>query len=536
MSLRKAIILALLTVCITSTSVLSQNEKSDAEPPGDRVRAELGARAPGSDAASRASVKLSPDYVIGAGDNLLITVRGRVDLKYGREAEAARDKADPASADQTGSSSVGFEVMPDGLVHLPLLGPVRAQGKTVDELRRTITDGLSAYYKQFTVDLSVSMPGLVKVWVSGQVANPGPQVLTSTGTVLEALLKADIQPTGSTRAIQLKRGGKISIIDAYDIVARGNLESNILLEAGDEIYVPPAINCVTVLGEVCRPGQFEMTLSGGASDRQFGVKDLIDLSLGLLPNAAPSRAIIERPGAGNEVTALHVNLSQGENPPMRPGDKLIVPSVSDYQPTIRLVGEFKGDNVYQRVAGAVMNRSGVYRLAKGETAGDVIVRTGGATPQADLRRAKIERRTNGKLEVIPLDLEKVLSRQDKSADVVLESGDTVLLPALMDKVYVFGQVARSGGFPYEPERRMMDYLANAGGPNSRATQSVMIVRGNSENPDVMKFNLKSGMKGKSSDNPVMQPGDVIYVPQKTISDWRDISQVIATARMIMLLF
>ena len=543
-SLRTASILALLVLTVISASpALAQKtdtvpyvvaapepEEKPAEPLGDRIQtpqssqAALAALTGPSD---WTSVRLLSDYRIGPGDVLTIRVKGRVDLHYGGESATNQLTAPPAPPDT-------YTVLPDGTVHLPLIGAVRAAGKTAAELQSLVTNQLAAYFRNFTVDLSVSRPRSIKVSVSGQVANPGPQVLAATATVLEALLRAQILPTGSTRLINLRRNGRVRNIDAYGIVSQGDIEGNAILESGDDIYVPAAVDCVTVTGEVCRPGRFEMVPPQGQTASTVRVSDLVKLSLGLLPTAGRSHAIIERPVPGGEVQAIHVDLSGTDDPELRPGDDLVVPSVADYQPTIRLVGEFKGEGVYQRVAGTVLNKSGVYRLAKGETAGDVIVRTGGTTPQADLKRAKIERRNGGKVQVIPLDLDRVLTYQDKSADVVLDSGDTVVLPALMDRVYVFGQVVRPGGMPYEPDRRLIDYLAGAGGPTGRAKTSIIVVRGDPEKSQIVRADIGRSIKGQERDNPVLQPGDVVYVPEKVVTDWRDLAQIISTVRLLTL--
>ncbi|HOK53303.1 MAG TPA: SLBB domain-containing protein [Armatimonadota bacterium] len=515
-----------------STSAYSVLSSDDANQTaigrGDGVRSSVRLPSASSDDSMRASIRLSPDYQIGVGDLLTIDVKGRVDLRYG-----VQSTADPASGD--GVSTNNYEVTPDGRVNLPLIGPVEAAGKTVNELEQVVTEKLSAYFKHFTVHISVASLGMIRVWVSGQVANPGPQALTSSATVLEALLRADILPTGSTRRIRLTRNGNSQTIDLFSIINCGELQDNITLAAGDEIHVPAVVDWVTVTGEVCRPGHYEMVPPPIDESTSFTVKSLLNLSEGLLPTAALSKAVIERRGTSDQVTALHVDLSSGENPVLQPGDNLIVPSVIEYQPIIRLVGEFKGENVYQRTAGAVLNKSGIYRLAKGETAGDVIARTGGTTPQADLKRAKIERRKNNKIEIIPLDLDRLVTYQDKSADVVLENGDTIILPALLDKVYVLGQVHRPGSISYEPERRLLDYLASAGGPSSRAKSSALIVRGDPDKPEVIKVSLnEKGITNQDKDNPVLEPGDVVYVPEGIITDWRDISQIISTVRLLTL--
>jgi protein involved in polysaccharide export with SLBB domain len=104
----------------------------------------------------------------------------------------------------------------------------------------------------------------------------------------------------------------------------------------------------------------------------------------------------------------------------------------------------------------------------------------------------------------------------------------------MDKVYVFGQVPKPGAFDYEPDRRVLDYLARAGGPGARARATVVMVRGNPDKPEIIKISTVKGMRGRESDNPIMQPGDVLYVPEGIIADWRDLSQIISTIRLLTL--
>lgn len=498
---------------------------------GDRVLSSLGIGMATLDVASRASVRLSPDYHIAAGDTLSVVVTGKVDLRYGELNSVASKSGTQLSPSHPPLTA--YEVLPDGTVNLPLIGCIRAVGITVSDLRNEVTRRLSEYYKSFKVDIAVSKPGTIKVGITGQVQNPGPQALPSTATVLEAILRAEILPTGSTRQIKLIRGKETRVIDVYEIVMRGDVESNVTLEPGDELFVPSVSKWVRVTGDISRPGRFEMCSQ--PSYGNFRLKDLLELAQGPLPTAEVSQALIQRSEPGGGVKAIHVDIASDSGTELQPGDELIIPSMSDYQPTIRLVGEFKGEGVYQRAYGTALSKSGVYRLAKGETAGDVIIRTGGTTPQAALNQARIERYQDGKLETVPLNLDKLITHQDKSSDVVLQSGDTIVLPALVEKVYVFGQVVKPGSYSYEPDRRLLDYIGQAGGPAGRSKSSVLIVRGQSDKSQVLKVNLGKGIKGLEKDNPMIQPGDVIYMPEGIITDWRDISQLVSTVRLLTLL-
>jgi protein involved in polysaccharide export with SLBB domain len=484
------------------------------EPPGDRVLSTI------KNLDQWIPAVLPRDsYRIGAGDTLGIYVRGKSSLKY----LVRPDAVPPGNANEV-------TVSLSGEINLPLAGKITAAGRTVTELENAIRTELSKYIRQFEVSVSISAVRTVNVWVSGEVENPGPQVLPAVCTASLAALQAGIKPTGSTRRITLTRDGKQRTVDLYRMTITGLIDADIPLEPGDSIHVPPVTDYVEVKGEVTRPGRYEMAAfdAGG-----FGVQDLLRLSLGTTPAAALDRASIERIDSDGRKSAITADLRDGsESIPLQPGDVLVVPSIEAFQPMLRLIGEFKGEGVYQRTPGTteidVENKSGIYLLKRGQTVLDVISATGGVTPQADLKRARIERKEDGKIRSIPIDLESLLVRNDKSADVLLVSGDSLILPALADKIHVFGEVKSPGSYVYSPRRKLVDYLGDAGGPTERAKLTdVSVVRGSLELPEITRLNVDLAIRGSSTKgNPELEPGDIVFVPQKFISNWREGMQLL----------
>jgi protein involved in polysaccharide export with SLBB domain len=211
---------------------------------------------------------------------------------------------------------------------------------------------------------------------------------------------------------------------------------------------------------------------------------------------------------------------------MQSGDVLMVPSVSAYQPIVRMVGEFTGKGVY--VNAGMGNKSGIYQLKQGQSAADVIIQTGGFTPQADLRQAVLIRREGDAERRIPLDLDALIVKGDSTADVPLANGDTLLLPAAPDKVQVLGEVKSPGAFDFRPGRKLLDYIGDAGGFTKRSiTSDVRVLRASAAAPLVLKVNCTRSAKSMGvSDNPVLQAGDIIYTPSKAVGDWQDIFQML----------
>lgn len=509
-------IIALLTILPVTAS---------AQEPGDRV---VGAPKNFDEWIPAALPRAT--YRIGSGDVLAINVQGKANLNY-----IVNVSLNP------GEKPNEVAVTPSGQVFLPLVGEVKAAGKTVVELQDLLHTRLAEYFRDFVVSVSVSKVRTVSIWVSGEVENPGPQVVPAVSTVTFAALQSGIKPTGSTRRITLIRGTEKRTVDLYKMTITGSIEEDIPLEPGDGVHIPPTADYVNIRGEVTRPGRYEMVAMGSDG---FYVSDLIRLALGTLPPAALDRAFIERIGDDGKKFAINLDLGEagkeGKTSLMR-GDTLVVQSISAFQPIIRLIGEFKGDGVYQRAPIStdpnfarienVQNKSGIYYLKQGQTVLDVIAATGGVTPQADLRRARIERTENGSLRTIPVDLERLIVNGDKSADVALANGDSLVLPALADKVHVFGEVKDPASYVYSPNRRLIDYLGDAGGPTQLAKLTdVSVVRGTGDKPHIIRFNAQNAMcRSSDSNNPVLEPGDIVYVPSKLISGWRDALQLIFTS-------
>jgi len=134
-------------------------------------------------------------------------------------------------------------VRPDGRFSFPLVGDLIATGKTIESLRQELIDKLSVYIPDLVVTVSVEEILGNKIYVLGQVNNPGQFIVNPSVDVMQALSMA-----GGTTAfaalndiIILRRSGPINraIPFRYADVARGrNLEQNIILESGDVLVVP----------------------------------------------------------------------------------------------------------------------------------------------------------------------------------------------------------------------------------------------------------------------------------------------------------
>ncbi len=331
-------------------------------------------------------------------------------------------------------------------------------------------------------------------------------------------------------------------VDAAQALA-GDDQANLLLAEGDVVHVPPVARLagsVEVTGEVREPVRAPL----GEGMR---ISDLVRLAGGTTANAALEQARLIRVNPEGIREASTVNLGPvvanpggPEDLALRDGDTLLVPSISVLQKTVRVVGELVGTGIFetvQDVSGTlVVKRRGTYELNEGDTLRDLIYAVGGCTANANLRAARIERRTaDGKTERLPVDLHRLLVEKDESANVALQNGDEFIVPAIADMVYVVGAVNRPGAYDYrEGNNRVIDMLNRAGGYTQRARLSDVRLIHSDAGPEQKPIRVDMNAvlrRGRVEQDPGVRPGDIIFVPEKIVT-YRDIMQALATVPLL----
>ena len=134
-------------------------------------------------------------------------------------------------------------VQPDGKISFPLVGTLSAAGTTVEAVQALVAQRLTQYIPDPVVTVSIKEIRGNRVYVLGQVRNPGQFIMNPTVDVIQALALAG----GTTTFAELneikilrRNGDSQELIEfRYADMARGrNLEQNIVLQSGDVIIVP----------------------------------------------------------------------------------------------------------------------------------------------------------------------------------------------------------------------------------------------------------------------------------------------------------
>jgi len=140
--------------------------------------------------------------------------------------------------------SVDVQVRADGMISVPLIDDVRAEGLTPQELKEVITRELSEYVTAPDVTVLVQQMNSRFVSVLGEVRSPNRVPLTRDLRVLEAIaLVGGFTTFADKNDVRIVRrdldGNETEYRFDYDAYVRGRAPgSNIVLQSGDVIIVP----------------------------------------------------------------------------------------------------------------------------------------------------------------------------------------------------------------------------------------------------------------------------------------------------------
>lgn len=134
-------------------------------------------------------------------------------------------------------------VRPDGGMSFPLVGDVRASGRTIDELRTLVDERLSEFIPDPSVTIAVKQIGGNRIYVLGKVNRPGEFAFSQPIDVMQALSLAggatSFAALDDIRILRRENGKQTARRFRYSEVERGrDLEQNILLKSGDTVVVP----------------------------------------------------------------------------------------------------------------------------------------------------------------------------------------------------------------------------------------------------------------------------------------------------------
>lgn len=193
-------------------------------------------------------------YLIGPGDLLSILVWDHPELNIA----ATGAQALSSSGAQTPAAYV---VDQNGMVQFPYVGAVRLSGLTELEARNLLTERMVKSIKRPDITLRVQTYRSKRLFVDGEVKNPGNQVIDDVPMTLpEALTRAGgLLPSADQSHIVITRSGRSYPVSMPLLVQQGINPARVVLASGDVVRVHNRDeNKVYVLGEVNTPKALAM--------------------------------------------------------------------------------------------------------------------------------------------------------------------------------------------------------------------------------------------------------------------------------------
>lgn len=182
------------------------------------------------------------------------------------------------------------------------------------------------------------------------------------------------------------------------------------------------------------------------------------------------------------------------------------------------------------VGGAVA-RPGVYVIRPGDTLMSLINQGGGPIPdQSDLRRATL--RHAGSNEYIPIDVYALINRADLSQNYVLQDGDELNIPTEgNNRILILGALQQPGAYPYHEPMTLADAISLAHGEipyRTRFSQCQIFRQKVGQPGQYVKIRADFTRfihNGDVQQNIVLQPGDLVYIPQTNSPDLTQVGQL-----------
>jgi protein involved in polysaccharide export with SLBB domain len=476
------------------------------------------------------SPMVPPDYLISAGDEIVLSLWGSVDAE------------------------LRLMVDRSGRITVPRVGAIMVSGVRYADLPATISQRVAQTFKNFQLSVSLGQLRGVRVYVTGFALRPGAYTVSGLSSIANAVVRAGgPSASGSFRNIQLRRGRElVSTLDFYDLLLKGDRGGDKLVQADDVIYIGPIGPQVGVIGSVNRAAIYELK----AADT---LADVLRMAGGFSAVADTTRFALERLDERATVRVIQVDMTQADKTEMRNGDVLRAFNA------MTLASSVQRQNKRVRIEGEVV-RPGDYVLPAQSTVTDALSAAGGLTAGAyvfgtDFTRESVRLKQQENYERALRDLEteyaratstqRVTSADEAAAlagrsaatarfierlrtlkptgrvvlqlqpdsrelpNLPLEDGDRLYVPAVPTSIGVFGSVFNAGNYLREGDRSLSDYLRLAGGPTRGADSgSSFVIRANGTVvSNLQSRGWSSGLQSSFEGLPAL-PGDTLFVPEE----------------------
>jgi protein involved in polysaccharide export with SLBB domain len=415
------------------------------------------------------NVPVTPDYIVGPGDELLVRAWGQIDIDY------------RAPVDRT------------GMINIPRVGSIPVAGVPYKDITSHVRTAIARNFKNFELQVTMGQLRSVQIFVVGYARRPGAYTVSSLSTLVNAVFAAGgPSPQGSMRTIQLKRGASIvTELDLYELLLNGDKSKDVPLLPGDVIYFGPIGPLAAVAGSVNNAAIYE--LKG-----QTNLGRLLDYAGGLTTTAQTQRATLERIDERKTRTVDQLALDyDGLKRPAKDGDLLSVLAILPrFENAVTLRGNVAEPLRFpyksgMRIRDLIPEKEALITpdYYKRQNQAVRVETVGQGRLAADVRRlsdeinwdyAVIERLNPGDLttSLIPFNLGRAVLENDASQNLALKPGDVVTVFSKTDVgapaerrarvVTLEGEFNNAGVYQAQSGETLRQLVARVGGLTPQA--------------------------------------------------------------------
>ena len=399
------------------------------------------------------NLPLPANYLLGAGDELIISLWGETQLRK------------------------TYIISREGKIYDDKVGLIYLTGKTIFGAQKYLTTQFGRVYatlngKNPSTYMNISLGELRSINVNfvGELKYPGVYPIHPFSSVITGLIQSGgVDTTGSLRNIKIIRDGNTEIIvDLYNYLLKGDLPSNIQLRDQDIVLVPVKQSSVVVDSAVARPGVYE-------SQGNETIKQLIDYAGGLKFDASSSislKRIVpmeKRKIAHSTIENYYIDYSTSQLAPVQNGDIIVARTMFSTLNQVELIGQVK--------------RPGLYHFYPGMKLIDLINLGVGSLDTTYLKsiyqgRGELVRRNplTRYESVIEVNLKDIINGTSP-VNIPLQNLDRFIVHANInffekDNVQILGEVNIAGSYSLISDNETLNSLLNrAGGLTSKALKN-----------------------------------------------------------------
>ncbi|MBI4584494.1 MAG: SLBB domain-containing protein, partial [Planctomycetes bacterium] len=459
-------------------------------------------------------IPVGSDYVLGTDDTIVLSLWGSIDLDY----RVTIDR--------------------EGQVRLPYVGPVPLKALTLARAEDVLKQKFDQQFKNYQLQLRLGRLRDMPVHVIGRAVLPGRVRVPSVATLFDALSAAGgVTKDGTLRKLVLRRLNENDrAIDLYRYLLEGDRAVDVGLKPNDVVVIPAVGPQVAIIGQVQRPGIYELD----AAEINFDI--LLGMAGGYTRLADRKQAQVESAGPnGLSIRTVELDSTPPNRVRLQSGDVVVVRAASPkLENVVYLSGNVTAPGRYayrpgMRVSDLVTEETLVEagfwlkRQPPGQAAPDQNL------PEPFLEYALIRRINPHTFQEsrIAFHLGKAIFESDPAENHPLQPQDTVIVfpksafeaPQM---VFITGAVNKPGLIPYQPGMTARDLIRMAGGLLQEAHLSSGLLTRIHPDQDKARFehipiDLKAALAGDEKANLLLQRDDSLAV--KVVPEFRKLLRI-----------